>query len=137
MSLVAQSCLTLCDPVDCSTPGLPVHNQLLEFTQIHVHWASDAIQPSHPLLSPSPPTFSLSQHQGFLQWVSSSHQVAKVLPSVIYGPGSVLSLTQALPLFPWSLEGKGKLKLSNIYKSNQLYCRYMIGKENIGSDENV
>ena len=63
-SSVAQSCLTLCDPVHCSTPGFPVHHQLLEFTQTHVHWVSDAIQPSHPLSSPSPPAFNLSQHQG-------------------------------------------------------------------------
>ena len=68
-----------CDPVDCSTPGFPVHHQLLEFTQTHVHRVSDAIQPSHLLLSPSSPTFNLSQHQGLFQWVSSSHQVAKVL----------------------------------------------------------
>jgi len=60
-------------------PGLPVHHQLLELTQTHVHWVGDAIQPSHPLLSPSLPTFNLSQHQGLFQWVSSSHQVAKVL----------------------------------------------------------
>ena len=59
-SSVAQSCLTLCDPMDCSTPGLPVHHQHPEFTQTHVHWVSDAIQPSHPLPSPSPPTFNLS-----------------------------------------------------------------------------
>ena len=78
-SLVAQSCPTLCDPMDCSTPGLPVHHQLLESTQTRVHWVSDAIQPSHPLLSPSPPNFSLSQHQGLFQWVSSLHQVAIIL----------------------------------------------------------
>ena len=75
----SQSCLTLWDPMDCSTPGLPVHHQLLEFTQTHVHWVSDAIQPSHPLSSPTSPAFNLSQHQGLFQWVSSSHQVAKVL----------------------------------------------------------
>ena len=62
-----QSCLTLCDPMDCSTPGFPVHHQLLELTQIHVHQLSDAIQPSHPLLSPSPPTFNVSQHQGLFK----------------------------------------------------------------------
>ena len=78
-SSVAHLCPTLCDLMDCSTPGLPVHHQLPEFTQIHVHWVSDAIQPSHPLLSPSPPAFNLSQHQSLFQWVSSSHQVAKVL----------------------------------------------------------
>ena len=76
---VPQSCPTLCNLMDCSTPGLSVYHQLLEFTQTHVHWISDAIQPSHPLSSPSPPTFNLSQHQGLFKWVSSSHQVAKVL----------------------------------------------------------
>ena len=74
-----QSCPTFCNPMDCSTPGLPVHRQLLEFTQTHVCWVGDTIQPSHPLLSPSPPTFNLSQHQGLFKWVSSLHQVAKVL----------------------------------------------------------
>ena len=65
--------------MDCSTPGLPVHHQLLEFTQTHVHWVGDVIQPSYPLLSPSPPAFNLSQHHHLFKWVSSSHQVAKVL----------------------------------------------------------
>ena len=63
----------------CSTPGLPVHHQLPELTQTHLHCTGDAIQPSHPLSSPSPPAFNLSQHQGLFQWVSSSHQVAKEL----------------------------------------------------------
>ena len=76
---VAQSCLTLCDPMDCSTPGFPVHHQLLELAQIHVLRVIDAI--SHPLSSPSP-AFNLSQHQGLSQWVSFSHQVAKVLEFV-------------------------------------------------------
>ena len=75
----SQSCPTLCDPMDYSKPGFPVHHQLLELTQTHIHWFSDAIQPSHPLSSPSPPAFNLSQHQGLFQWVSSLHQVAKVL----------------------------------------------------------
>ena len=70
---------TLCDPTDCSMPGLPVHHQLLKFTQTHVHWVGDAIQPSHPLWSPSPPALNLSQHQGLFQQVSCLHQVAKVL----------------------------------------------------------
>ena len=78
-SSVAQSCPTLCDPMDCSTPGLPVLHHLPEFTQTHVHWDCVAIQPSHPLSSPSPPTFNLSQHQDLFKWVSSSHQMAKVL----------------------------------------------------------
>ena len=68
----------LCDPMDCSTPGFPVHHQLPEFTQTHAHWVSDAIQPSHPLLSPCPPSFNLSQHQGLFKWVRSLHLVAKV-----------------------------------------------------------
>ena len=75
-SSVAQSCPTLCDP---STPGLPVHHQPLESTQTHVHQVSDVIQPSHPLSSPSPPALNLFQHQGLFKWVSSSHQVAKIL----------------------------------------------------------
>ena len=78
-SSVAQSCLTLCDTMNHSTPGLPVHHQLPEFTQTHVHWVSDAIQPFHPLSSPSPPALNLSQHQGLFKWISSSHEVAKVL----------------------------------------------------------
>ena len=76
-SSVAQLCLTLCDPVNSSTPGLPVHHQLLEFTQTQVHWVGDAIQPSHPLSSPSPPALNLSQHQDLFKWVHCSHQVAK------------------------------------------------------------
>ena len=78
-SSVAQLCPTLCNSRDWSTPGLPVHHQLPELTQTHVLWVSDAIQPSHPLLSISPPAFNLSQHHGLFKWVSSSHQVAKIL----------------------------------------------------------
>ena len=78
-SSVTQSCLTLCDPMNRSTPGLPVHHQLPEFTQTHIHRVGDAIQPSNPLSSPSPPALNLSQHQGLFKWVSSSHWVAKVL----------------------------------------------------------
>ena len=78
-SSVTQSCLTLCDPMNRNTPGLPVHHQLPEFTQTHVHRVGDAIQPSHPLSSPSPPALNPSQHQGLFQWVNSSHEVAIVL----------------------------------------------------------
>ena len=77
-SSVVQLCPTLCDPMDCSTPGLPVHHQLSEVTQTHVYRVGDAIQPSHPLSSPSPPAFNLSQHQDLFYCVSSSYQVAKV-----------------------------------------------------------
>ena len=76
-STVAQMCLTLCDPRNCSTPGLLIHHQWPESTQTHVHWVSDAIQSSHPLSSPFPPALNLSQHQGLFQWVNSSYQVAK------------------------------------------------------------
>jgi len=76
---VTQSCPTLCDPMDCSTSGFPVHHQLPELTQTHVHQASDAIQLSYPLLSPSPLAFNHSWHQGLFKWVNSLHQMAKVL----------------------------------------------------------
>ena len=72
-------CPTLCNPMNHSTPGLPVHHQLPEFTQTHIHWVGDDIQPSHPLSSPSPSAPNPSQHQGLFQWVNSSHEVAKVL----------------------------------------------------------
>ena len=119
-SLVTQSCLTICDPMDCSTPGLPVHHQLLEFTQTHVHWVGDAIQPSHPLSSPSPPAFNLSQHQGLFQWVSFSHQVSRNI--------GVSASTSVLPMniqdwFPlgwtgWiSLQSKG---LSRVFSNTAI-----------------
>ena len=78
-SSVPQSCPTLRNPMNRSTPGLPVHHKLPEFTETHVHWVGDGIQPSHPLLSPSPPAPNPSQHQSLFQWVNSSHEVAKVL----------------------------------------------------------
>ena len=78
-SVQSLSCVRLCDPMNHSTPGLPVHHQLPEFTQTHVHRVGDAIQPSHPLSSPSPSAPNPSQHQGLFQWVNSSHEVAKVL----------------------------------------------------------
>ena len=80
----AQSCPTLCDPLNRSMAGLPVYHQLLEFTETHVHWVSDAIQPSHPLMSPSPPAPNPSQHQSLFQWVNPSDEVAKVLEFQLY-----------------------------------------------------
>ena len=77
LTLVIQLCPTLCNPMDCNMPGLPVHHQLLELAQTHVHRVGDAIQPSHSLLSPSPPAFNLSQHQGVFHWVNSSYQLPK------------------------------------------------------------
>ena len=96
-SSVAQSCPTLCDPINCSTPGLPVHHQFLELTQTHTHWVGDAIQPSHPLSSPSPLAPNPSQHQGLFQWVNSSHQVTKVLVSA---SASVLPMNTQDVLLP-------------------------------------
>ena len=122
ISSVAQSCPTLCDPMNCSTPGLPVHYQLPESTQTHVHWVSGAIQPSHPLLSCSPPALNLSQHQGLFQWVSSLHQVAKILG--VSASTSVLPMnTQALSAWTgWiSLQSKG---LSRVFLNIQIIaCR--------------
>ena len=123
---VTQSCPTLCNPVDCSTPGLPVHHQLQKFTRTHVHWVSDAIQPFHPLLSPSPPAFNLSQHQGLFKWVSSSHHVAKVS-----------ALTSVLPMntqdwFPlgwtgWiSLQSKG---LSRVFSNTTVQKHQFFGAQ--------
>ena len=113
---VAQSCQTLCDPMNHSTPGLPVHHQLPDFTQTHIHQVGDAIQPSHPLSSPSPPAPNPSQHQGLFQWVNSSHEVAKVLVSA---SASVLPMnTQDWSPLGWtgwiSLQSKG---LSGVFSN--------------------
>ena len=93
---VAKSCLTLCSLVNFSMSGFPVFHHLLEFAQTNFHWISDAIQPSHPLSSPSPPALNLSQHQGLFKWVSSLHQVAKVL--------ELLFFFSSFFLFPWPWE---------------------------------
>ena len=118
-SSVAQSCTTLCDPIDCSMLGLPVHHQLPEFNQTHVHWITDAKSPS--------PAFNLSQHQGLFQWVSSLHQVIKVLG--VSAPASVLpvNIQDWFPLgwTTWiSLQSKG---LSRVFSSmtvqkHQFFC---------------
>ena len=103
---VAQSCPTLCDSMNCSTPGLPVHHQLLESTQTHIHWVSDAIQPSHPL-SPSAPAFNLSQHHDLFQGVSSSYQADSI---------GVSALASVLPknTQDWSpLEWTGRISLQS------------------------
>ena len=125
-SSVAQSCLTLCDPTDCGTPGFPVHHQLLELTQTYVHWVGDAIQPSHSLLSPSPPAFNLSQHQGLFPWVSSLHQVAKVLG--VSASASVLPMNvQDWSPLGWtgliSLQSKGlsKVFFNTTVKKHQFF----------------
>ena len=111
-SSVAQSCPTLCDPMNRSTPGLPVHHQLPEFSQTHVHWVGDAIQPSHPLSSPSPPAFNLSQHQGLSRWVSSSNQVAKGLE---YPLALIYLITGCLHLWTTILQRPLPLHPSPLY----------------------
>ena len=127
-SSVAQSCLTLCHTMDCSMPGLPVHHQLLEIAQTHVHQVSDTIQPSHPLSSPSPPAFNLSQHQGLFQWNTSLHQVAKVLVSA---STSVLSMN-IQDWFPlgwtgWiSLQSKG---LSRVFSNTTVQKHQFFGPQ--------
>ena len=135
-SSVAQSCLTLCDPMDGSTPGFPVHHQLLEFIQTHVHWVGDAIQPSDSLSSPSPPAFNLSQHQSFLKWVSSLHQVAKVIG--VSASASVLPMNSQ-DWFPFhdvisrwtgwiSLQSKGLSRVfSNIVVQKQRVLNFLYG----------
>ena len=112
-SSVTQSCLNIGNPMDCSTPGFPVHYQLPEFTQTQVHWVVDAIQPSHPLSSPSLPALDLSQHQGLFQRVSSSHQVAKVLEFQLQHQSGLI--TQDWSPLGWtgwiSLQSKGLLRV--------------------------
>ena len=113
-SPVIQSCLILFDPMDCSMPGLPVHHQLPEVTQTHVHRVGDAVQPSHPLWSPSPPTFNLSWHQDLFHWVSSSHHVAEVLATASVFP---MNIQHWFPLgwTGWiSLQSKG---LSTVFNT--------------------
>ena len=127
-SSLAQLCLTLCDPMDCSTPGLPIHHQLQEFTQIHVHWVCDAIQPSHPLSSPSPPAHNLSQHQGLFKWVSSPHQVAKVLEFQLQHQSYQPVNTQDWSSLGWtgwiSLQSKG---LSRVFSNTTVQRHQFFG----------
>ena len=134
-SSVAQSCPTLCDTMNHSMPGLPVHHQPPEFTQTHVQWVGDAIQPSHPLSSPSPPAFNLSQHQGLFQWVSSWHQVAKVIG--VSAPTSVLPVnTQDWSPLEWtgciSLQSKG---LSRVF-SNTTVQKHQFFSAQLSSQSN-
>ena len=116
-SLVSQSCLTLCDPMNRGTPGLPVHYHLLEFTQTHVH-RDNAIQPSHPLSSPSPPAPNPSQHQGLFQLVNSSQEVAKVLE---FHYQAINKKENLLPVTTWmNIEGVTPSEISQIKKDK--YC---------------
>ena len=129
VSSVTQSCPTLCDPMDCSTPGFPVHHQLLELTQTHVYQVSDAIQPSHPLSSPSPPAFNLSQHQGLFQWslfFTSDGQSIGVSTSASVLP---MNIQERFPLgwTGWiSLQSKG---LSRVFSNTTLQNHQFFGTQ--------
>jgi len=136
-SSVAQSCSTSCNPMDCIPPGFPVHHQLLESTQTHVHWVNDAIQPSHPLSSPSPPTFNLPQHQGLFQWVSSSHQVATVSELQLWHQSFQWRVVLSYSILcPWGSPGKNTrmgchFPLQGIFPTQEsnwglLYCRQIL-----------
>ena len=134
-SSVTQSCLTPCDPMNRSRPGLPVHHQLLEFTQTQFHWVGDAIKTSHPLLSPFPPAFNLSQHQGLFKWVGSSHQVAKVFG--VSASASVLPKnTQDWSTLGWTgwicLQSKGLSKVfsNTTVQKHQLFCAQLSSQSN-------
>ena len=118
-SSVAQSCPTLCNPMDCSMPGFPVHHQLPESTQIHAHHIGDAIQPSHPLSSPFPPTFNLSLHQGLFQWVSSSHQVAKVLGVSASASVLPMNIQDLFPQVPQKMQKIHAISKLSEYLSNK------------------
>ena len=127
-SSVTQLCPTLWDPMNHSMPGLPVHYQLLESTQTHVHQVGEAIRPSHPLSSPSPPTFNLSQHQGLFKWVSSLHQVAKGLEGVSASTSVLPMNTQDWSPLEWtgwiSLQSKG---LSRVFSKTTVQKHQFFG----------
>ena len=125
-SSVAQSCPTLCNPKNCSMPCLPVHHQLPEFTQTHVHWVGDVIQPSHPLSSPSPPALNLSQHQGLFKRISSSHQVAKVLEFQLQHQSFQWIFTTDLTLGWISLQSKG---LSRVFSNTTVQKHQFFGTQ--------
>ena len=130
-----QLCPTLFDPMDCSPPGLPVHHQLTEFTQTHVHWVGDVIQPSYPLSSPSPPAFNLSQHQGLFKWASSSRQVVKywsfnfnISPSNVLNTSisKIKRVQQKLSTIDWS----GKQRKPKLISARTKLIKAQTGKQN-------
>ena len=126
--LLAKLCTTLCSPMDCSTPGSSVLHYLLEFAQTHVHRVGDAIQPSHPLLSPSPLTFNLFQHQGLFQKVSYSHQVAKVLEPSASASVFPVNIQHWFPLGLTSLISLQSKGLSGVFSNTtvQKHQKYWV-----------
>ena len=152
-SSVAQSCLTLCDPMDCTTPGFPVHHQLLALTQTHVYWVGDAIQPSHPLSSPSPCTFNLSQHQGLFQsqffasggqGIGASVSVSASVPSMNIQDWFPLGLTGLISLQSMSrptqiLEGGKPVKKCQSHLAEKhikwdMFFQFSLEKYNLSQD---
>ena len=133
LSSVAQSCPTLCDPMNGSTPGLPVHHQLPESTHTHVHRTGDAIQPSHPLSSPSPLALNLPQHQGLFKWVISSHEVAKVLEfqlqhqSFQWTPRTPLGLTGWIS---WQSKGLSRVFSNTTVQKHQFFGAQLSSQSN-------
>jgi len=128
-SSVTQLCPTLCDPMDCSRPGFPVHHQLLELTQTHVHWVGDAIQPSHLLLSPSPPAFNLSQNQGLFQRVSSSDKVDKILELQFSASVLPMNIQSWFPLELTGLRSLPSKRLSRILFSTTVPKHQFFGTQ--------
>ena len=126
-SSVAQSCLTPCDPMGCSTPGFPAHHQLPELAQTHVHWVGDAIQSSRPLSPPSPPSLNLSQHQGLFQWVGSLHQVAKVLE--LQHPSFRWTFIGCYPLGLTGLISLLSKGLSRVFSSTTIWKHQFFGAQ--------
>ena len=121
--IVTLSCLTVCDPMESSIPGFPVHHQLLEFTQTHVHWIGDAIQPSHPLLSPTPPAFSLSQHHSLsgespLHFKWPNYWSFSISPSNKYSGLISLGLTGLISLLP---KGLSRVFSSTTVRKHQFF----------------
>ena len=125
-SSVTQSCPILCDPMNCSMPGLPVYHQLPEFTQTHVHRVGDAIQPSHPLSSPSPPALYPSQHQSLFQWVNSSHEVAKVPALASFLPEKTQGWSPSEQTGWISLQSKG---LSRVFTNTTVQKHQFFGAQ--------
>ena len=134
-SSVAQWCLTLCDPMNRSTPGLPVHHQLPEFTQTHAHQVSDAIKPSHPLSSPSPPAPNPCHHQGLFQWVNSSHEVAKVLEFQLQHQSFQRTPKDLSPL-GWTCwvflpsKGLSRVFYNTTVQKHQFFCAHLSSQSN-------
>ena len=131
MSVSQFNCSVMFDslqPMDCSTPGLPVYHQLLELSQTHVHQVSEAIQPSHPLFSPFPPAFNLSQHQGLFQWVSSLHQVARVLEFQLQHQSFqwILEYSGLIFRMDWSdllaVQGNSRVFSNTTVPKHQFFC---------------